>query len=92
MRYETTLSLHTAVRGHVVSTISIPYPLNWNRNYETKVFTAKGHQITDFSELDTAGYDTEDEAKDGHEAMVKRWKRKLARRRKQAQRSNTNAI
>jgi hypothetical protein len=85
MRNATELSLHTAVPGHVVSTISIPYPLNWNRSYETKVFPADGYRITDFSELDAAGYDTEDEAKDGHEAMVRRWKRKLARRRRIAQ-------
>lgn len=51
-----------ATRAH----IPMPIPVGFNRVYETMVFDGLGH------ELDMEGYQTEEEARAGHERMVQK--------------------
>lgn len=43
-------------------------------DYETMVFPGENEEPSDFGELDFARYDTPEEALEGHEWMVKRWR------------------
>lgn len=42
-------------------------------NYETMVFPGRREEISDHAELDFARWDTEQNARIGHEQMVKKW-------------------
>lgn len=47
-------------------------------NYETMVFASENGEITNWTELDFRRYDTEEEARAGHEEVVEIWLNKEA--------------
>lgn len=69
------LNLKTFVRDRCVSTVELPMgPYPGGYNYETLVFEADGHRITDFSGVPGFGarYRTEEEARRGHAKVCER--------------------
>jgi hypothetical protein len=75
------LNLKTFVRDRCVSTVELPMgPYPGGYNYETLVFKADGHRISDFAGVPVfagvpgfgARYRTEEEARRGHAKVCER--------------------
>jgi hypothetical protein len=71
---------HTVVDGYVISTVKLPgaenYPdLFGGHMYESMVFRADSDgTVTNWTEVDSLRYETEDAARLGHAALVAMWK------------------
>lgn len=77
MKVRTIIKSETG-KHYVVSTISLPFDHSFGRGtpqlFETMVFESDGEEVSDWMDLDCERYATEDEARDGHEKVVEKWR------------------
>lgn len=71
--------LRTVCGDVLVSTVGplivggMSYDIGFGRSHETMIFAWDGEKVTNWGELDFAGYTSEDAARKGHEAMVEKY-------------------
>lgn len=63
---------------YVVSTVLLSFDHSFGHGapqlFETMVFASDGEEVTSWMDLDCERYATEDEAREGHEKVVEKWR------------------